>query len=74
MSSTATVQEYGVNQPTSVAPDTRRFMERIRDAHVESVRAGPQGPLVLFTTFLTSTVVLLYHGCQYLYRCGRKCL
>lgn len=61
------VQDYASRPPVQ-NHDLRNMKQRLSDTHKEAVSAGPKGPVVLLTAFVSSTLVLLYQGTRFLYR------
>lgn len=54
------VPEYGVR--AAKPKNIRDFNEQLRDTHKTGVAMGAAGPMVLFSAFLSSSVVLMYRG------------
>ena len=53
--------------PTTENRDMRSMKQRLGDTHKEAVSAGFKGPIILLGAFVSSTLVLLYQGAQYVY-------
>ena len=66
VSSMTTVVDYGI--PPPIPRDTRTLQELFTSLHGEIVGLGPRGLLVLTGVLFSSSGVLFYRGCRWLYR------